>query len=106
MYPEVSCPSRLLYSIYTGRETQCNKTNNYTQSILPTSSITKQYIQKTEYYSLVVIFYMIAKTQDKSDRKNRNSHPPFAVFHTLATFNYGDSKMHGSKYETIKRIYD
>jgi hypothetical protein len=28
MYPEVSCPSRLLYSIYTGREAQCNTTNN------------------------------------------------------------------------------
>jgi hypothetical protein len=36
MYPEVSCPSRLLYSIYTGREAQCNTTNNYTQSIPPT----------------------------------------------------------------------
>jgi hypothetical protein len=35
MYPEVLCPSRLLYSIYTDRETQCNITNNYTQSILP-----------------------------------------------------------------------
>jgi hypothetical protein len=32
MYPEVPCPSRLLYSIYTGREAQCNTTNNYTQS--------------------------------------------------------------------------
>jgi hypothetical protein len=28
MYPEVACPSRLLYSIYTGREAQCNTTNN------------------------------------------------------------------------------
>jgi hypothetical protein len=28
--------SRLLYSIYTGREAQCNTTNNYTQSILHT----------------------------------------------------------------------
>jgi hypothetical protein len=36
MYLEVSCPSRLLYSIYTGREAQCNTNNNYTQSILPT----------------------------------------------------------------------
>jgi hypothetical protein len=36
MYPEVSCPSILLYSIYTGQEAQCNITNNYTQSILPT----------------------------------------------------------------------
>jgi hypothetical protein len=32
MYPEVSCPSKLLYSIYTGREAQYNTTNNYTQS--------------------------------------------------------------------------
>jgi hypothetical protein len=36
MYPEVSCPSRLLYSIYTGREAQCNTTNNYTQYIILT----------------------------------------------------------------------
>jgi hypothetical protein len=36
MYPEVPCPSRLLYSIYTGREAQCNTTNSYTQSIPPT----------------------------------------------------------------------
>jgi hypothetical protein len=36
MYPKVSCPSRLFYFIYTGREAQCNTTNNYTQSILPT----------------------------------------------------------------------
>jgi hypothetical protein len=28
MYPEVPFPSRLLYSIYTGREAQCNTTNN------------------------------------------------------------------------------
>jgi hypothetical protein len=28
MYLEVSCPSRLLYSIYTGREAQYNTTNN------------------------------------------------------------------------------
>jgi hypothetical protein len=28
MYPEVACPSRLLYSIYTSREPQCNITNN------------------------------------------------------------------------------
>jgi hypothetical protein len=27
MYPEVPCPSRLLYSIYTGREAQCNTIN-------------------------------------------------------------------------------
>jgi hypothetical protein len=32
MYPEVLCPSRLLYSIYIGREVQCNTINNYTQS--------------------------------------------------------------------------
>jgi hypothetical protein len=36
MYPEVPCPLRLLYSIYTGQEEQCNTTNNYIQSILPT----------------------------------------------------------------------
>jgi hypothetical protein len=36
MYPEEPYPSRLLYSIYTGREAQCNITNNYTQSIPPT----------------------------------------------------------------------
>jgi hypothetical protein len=36
MYSEVLYSSRLLYSIYTGREAQCNTTNNYTQSILPT----------------------------------------------------------------------
>jgi hypothetical protein len=36
MYRKVPCPSRLLYSIYTGREAQCNTTNNYTQSVLPT----------------------------------------------------------------------
>jgi hypothetical protein len=36
MYSDVSCPSRLLYSIYTDREVQCNTTNNYTQSIPPT----------------------------------------------------------------------
>jgi hypothetical protein len=29
MYPEVSCPSRLLYSIYTGREAQCNKNQQF-----------------------------------------------------------------------------
>jgi hypothetical protein len=38
MYPEVPCPSRLLYSIYTGREAQCNTTNNHTQSILLTKT--------------------------------------------------------------------
>jgi hypothetical protein len=37
MYPDVSCLSRLLYSIYTSREVQCNTFHNYTQSILPTS---------------------------------------------------------------------
>jgi hypothetical protein len=36
MYREVPGFSRLLYSICTGREAQCNTTNNYTQSILPT----------------------------------------------------------------------
>jgi hypothetical protein len=36
MYLEVSCLLRLLYSIYTDREAQCNTTNNYTQSIFPT----------------------------------------------------------------------
>jgi hypothetical protein len=34
MYPEVSYPSRPLYSVYIGREAQYNTTNNYTQSIL------------------------------------------------------------------------
>jgi hypothetical protein len=36
MYPEVAYPSRLLYSIYTGREAQCNTTNNHTQYIILT----------------------------------------------------------------------
>jgi hypothetical protein len=36
MYPDVPYPSRLLYSIYTGRTAQCNTTNNHIQSILPT----------------------------------------------------------------------
>jgi hypothetical protein len=30
MYPEVACSSKLLYSIYTGREAQCNIINNHT----------------------------------------------------------------------------
>jgi hypothetical protein len=36
MYPEVPCPSRLLHSIYTGQEAQCNTTNNHTQYIILT----------------------------------------------------------------------
>jgi hypothetical protein len=39
MYPDVACSSRLLYSIYTDREAQCNITNNHTQSILLTEVI-------------------------------------------------------------------
>jgi hypothetical protein len=41
MYPEVSCPSRLLYSIYTDREAQCNTTNNHTQYIILTINLTE-----------------------------------------------------------------
>jgi hypothetical protein len=38
MYPEVSCLSRLLYSIYTDRDAQYNTTNNHTQYIILTQS--------------------------------------------------------------------
>jgi hypothetical protein len=39
MYPELFCPSKLLYSIYTSWDVQCNISPNYMQSILTTESI-------------------------------------------------------------------
>jgi hypothetical protein len=47
MYLEVLCPSRLLYSIYTGREAQCNTSHNYRQYILPTWHQIRFWISKS-----------------------------------------------------------
>jgi hypothetical protein len=56
MNPEVSCHSRLLYSIYTGQQAQCNITNNYTQSILPIGlNFTKLLLKWPNYQEVEIV---------------------------------------------------
>jgi predicted PurR-regulated permease PerM len=54
MYSNVPYPSRLLYSIYTGREAQYNTINNYTQSILPTGMFASEL-----FLSPLFLFFLI-----------------------------------------------
>jgi hypothetical protein len=44
MYPEVTYPTVLLYSIYIDGETQYNTVDNYTQSILSTRTTQEQVV--------------------------------------------------------------
>jgi hypothetical protein len=76
MYPELFYPSKLMYSIYTGREVQCNATNIYTQSILSAW-------YQSLVFSILEVFHYLRPCRHRGDRSrlHRGQHPWFTTDH-------------------------